>query len=77
MSGPKPALTKQHAADVVKGLIKPLYLAKQLSKEQFKAIAQACTHKLASAEGTAGRSELNVVQDCMKDLGLCTQALLL
>ena len=76
-SGGIPALSKQQAAEAVKGLIKPLYIAKQLSKEQFKSIAQACTHTLADGDKTAGRSTHTVVRDYMKALGLDRQSAVL
>lgn len=71
------AMSKHQAADAVKALIKPLYADKQLSKEHFKAIAQSCTHILADAEQTAGRTPHAVVQICMQDLGLNRPAALL
>lgn len=70
-------LTKQEAADAVKTLIKPLYVAKQLSKEQFKVIAQSCTHILTNNKRAAQQDACRVVLDCMNDMGLSEQAALL
>lgn len=79
--GPAPQphykMTKQEAADAVKALIKPLYVAKQLSKEQFKVIAQSCTHTLANNERAVQQDARGVVRDCMNDMGLREQAELL
>ena len=67
-------MNKQEAADAVKTLIKPLYVAKQLSKEQFKVIAQSCTHTLANNERAVQQSPRGVVRDCMNDMDLSEQA---
>ena len=79
--GPAPQphykMTKQEAADAVKALIKPLYVAKQLSKEQFKVIAQSCTHTLANNERAVQQDARGVVRDCISDMGLREQAELL
>lgn len=40
---------KSRCLAVVKLLLKPMYSARQLSKEQFKAVAHAATHALADA----------------------------
>ena len=69
-----PAMSKKEAADAVKNMIKPLYKSQQLSKEQFKAIAQSCTHTLADPAKRAGCSPKTVVQDFMKEIGLGRQA---
>ena len=69
-----PAMSKQEAADAVKAIIKPLYNRQQLSKEQFKAIAQSCTHTLADPAKRAGRSPEIVVQNFMQELGLSRQS---
>lgn len=63
-------LTKQQAADAVKAMIKPLYAAKALSKEQFKAVAQSCTHMLADANRQIRSSVHQVVCDCLTQMGL-------
>ncbi|KAA6419646.1 MAG: hypothetical protein FRX49_10370 [Trebouxia sp. A1-2] len=76
-SEPNYKMTKQEAADAVKTLIKPLYVAKQLSKEQFKVIAQSCTHTLANNERTVQQDARGIVRDCMNDMGLSEQAELL
>lgn len=71
-----PGMSKQQAADAVKALIKPLYAAKALSKDQFKAVAQTCTHALAGtstlvADSNAVRA---VVCNCLTDMGLSNTA---
>ena len=73
----EPAMTKQQAADAVKALIKPLYAAKTLSKDQFKAVAQSCTHTLADRERPAERSVRQVVRECLSSMGLSPIAALL
>ncbi len=70
-------MTKQEAADAVKALIKPLYVAKQLTKEQFKVIAQLCTHTLANNEGAVQQDACGIVRDCMNNMGLSEEAVLL
>lgn len=72
-SEPRHRMTKQEAADAVKKLIKPLYAAKKLSKAEFKAVAQKCTHSLASDQ-TAAQGVHTIVIDCMKLLGLTEQS---
>ena len=76
-SKPHLKMTKQEAADAVKALIKPLYVAKQLSKEQFKVIAQSCTHTLANQERAVQQDTRGVLRDCMNNMGLSEQAGLL
>lgn len=65
-------MTKQQAADAVKALIKPLYVAKALSKDQFKAVAQTCTHTLAAANGHSGDNigVRKTVCDCLIRMNL-------
>ena len=65
-------MTKQQAADAVKALIKPLYMAKALSKDQFKAVAQTCTHALADADRHLGDNigVHETVCDCLLGMGL-------
>lgn len=72
-SEPRHRMTKQEAADAVKKLIKPLYAAKKLSKDEFKAVAQKCTHSLANDQ-TAAQDVHTIVKDCMKLLGLTEQS---
>lgn len=69
-------VTKQQAADAVKALIKPLYVAKGLSKDQFKTVAQSCTHTLANADRCSADSSdvRKVVCDCLTDMGLSDAA---
>lgn len=69
-------MTKQQAADAVKALIKPLYVAKGLSKDQFKTVAQSCTHALANADRCLADSSSvrKVVRDCLTDMGLSDAA---
>ncbi len=76
-SQPHYKTTKQEAADAVKALIKPLYVAKQLSKEQFKVIAQSCTHTLANNERAVQQDAREAVRDCLNNMGLSEQAELL
>ena len=73
-SQPQYKMTKQEAADAVKALIKPLYVAKQLSKVQFKVIAQSCTHALANNERAVQQDARGAVRDCMNKMGLSEQA---
>ena len=69
-----PTLTKQQAADAVKAIIKPLYAAKALSKEQFKAVAQSCTHMLADPNRQIQCSVHQVVSDRLTEMGLSQAA---
>ena len=65
-------MTKQQAADAVKALIKPLYVAKALSKDQFKTVAQTCTHALADADRHLGENDgvHEIVRNCLTGMGL-------
>lgn len=74
--GHQHSMTKQQAADAVKALIKPLYVAKGLSKDQFKTVAQSCTHALANADRCLADSSgvREVVRDCLTGMGLSDAA---
>ena len=76
VAGALPRMTKQQAADAVKALIKPLYVVKALSKDQFKAVAQTCTHALADIEGHLGDNTgvHDMVHDCLVGIGLSEAA---
>ena len=66
-----PNMTKQQAADAVKALIKPLYAAEALSRDQFKTVAQICTHALANSRLSGGSTAVReVVCGCLTDMGL-------
>lgn len=71
-SGSLLGMTKQQAADAVKALIKPLYAAEALSRDQFKAVAQTCTHALAGTSTlvTDSKTVRSVVCNCLTDMGL-------
>ena len=76
VTGALPTMTKQQAADAVKALIKPLYAVKTLSKNQFKVVAQTCTHALADVERHLGDSVglHAMVHDCLVGMGLSDAA---
>lgn len=71
-AGFAPSMTKQQAADAVKTLLKPLYVAKALSRDQFKAVAKTCTHALAGTSALAGAGDgvREVVGNCLRDMGV-------